>query len=213
MSDPAPESAPVAALSLPLAVADLPTRHPRRFHLRPDPGQRAELADMLDLLALRKLDFRGRIEADGLHDWRLEGVLGATVVQPCVISAEPVVTRLDVPVLRRFLRRMPDPETDESEMPDDTLEPLGAVIDPGSVMAEALSLALPDYPRAAGLADHPDQDREPAAVHAPPPGAAPIARTNPFAVLRSLDLGSSAAETPAPDTAPDTDDSQGGGQT
>ena len=185
MPDPAPMTEPLAALSLPMAVADLPARRASAFHLRPDAGQRAELARDLDLLALRKLDFRGTLAPDGARDWRLEGTLGATVVQPCIITAEPVTTRLDVPVTRRFLAQMPEPEGDESEIPDDSLEPLGTEIDPGAVMVEALALALPDYPRASGA--------ELGEIEAAPPGAAPLRTESPFAALRALKGG---ADTP-----------------
>lgn len=139
------------ALTLPLRVADLNPRATLRFHLRPDAAARAALAADLGVTSVRKIDFRGTLVAEGRHDWRLEGVLGATAVQPCVITAEPVTTRIDQPVLRRFLRNLPVPTEAEAEIPeDDSLEPLGAIIDPGAVMAEALALALPDYPRAPG---------------------------------------------------------------
>ena len=43
------------------------------------------------------------------------------------------------------------PEGAEVEMPeDDSIEPLPATLDLGAVMIEALSLALPTFPRAAG---------------------------------------------------------------
>lgn len=182
--------APLARDSLPLRVADLSPHRPRRFHLRPDASARARLAQELGLLALRKLDFRGALRAEGRHDWRLEARLGATVEQPCVISAEPVRTRIDIDVMRLF---QPPPPTDEMaqtalpfEMPvpeDDSIEPLGAVLDPGAVMAEALALALPDYPRAPGAA------LAEAGLQAAPAGVAPVpepARPHPFAVLAAL---------------------------
>jgi uncharacterized metal-binding protein YceD (DUF177 family) len=175
------EPRPLPRARLPLRVAELPPRRPTRFHLRPDGAARRELADDLGLSALRKLDFAGEVVAEGRHDWRLEARLAATVVQPCVVTAEPVVTRIETEVVRRFLREMPEPTETEAEMPeDDTLEPLGAVIDPGAVMREALALALPDYPRAPGA--------ELAEADFPPPGAEPIekARPNPFAVLEHL---------------------------
>lgn len=161
------------AATLPLRVADLNARGVYRFHLRPAAPARAELARELDLLGLRKLDFRGTLTPEGRSDWRLDAVLGATAVQACVVSAEPVTTRVDIPVLRRFLRDMPVPSEPEAEIPeDDSLEPLGPIIDPGAVMAEALALALPDYPRApnASLPEAPDDE--------PPP--------NLFAVLAAL---------------------------
>ena len=132
-------------------VADLSARTPRRFELRPDAAACGALASALGFSGLRKLSFTGEIRAEGKADWRLDARLGATVVQSCVVSLAPVTTRIDTDVTRRFLAQMPDDESDadEIEMPDDeTIEPLGEVIDIASVMAEALVLAAPDYPRA-----------------------------------------------------------------
>ena len=176
-----PTEPPVTGAALALRVADLAPRRPNRFHLRPDAPARAEIAAELGVNAVRKLDFRGTLTAEGRHDWRLEGRLGASVVQPCVITAEPVTTRIDTDVIRRFVRDMPEPQGPEAEIPeDDTLEPLGAVIDPGAVMIEALALALPDYPRA------PDATLGEARF-APPGAEADLdERPNPFAALAAL---------------------------
>ena len=114
---------------------------------------------MLEIEAIRKLTFQGTVAPDGTLDWRLDGKLGATVVQSCVVTLAPVTTRIDRTVVRRFLADMPDlgaVNTDESpdeeiEIPEDeTAEPLTATIDLARIMAEALALALPDYPRADG---------------------------------------------------------------
>ncbi|KPQ08497.1 MAG: putative metal-binding protein [Rhodobacteraceae bacterium HLUCCA12] len=201
MTDRSPDT-PATARTLPFRVADLPTRRAQPFHLRPDAAARAEIARDLGLTGLRKLDFRGTITAEGRRDWRLEGRLGATVVQPCVITADPVTTRIDTDVLRRFLKRMPEPEGAEVEMPeDDTIEPLGTAIDPGAVMIEALAIALPDYPRA--------PDAELGQADFPPPGAASDApeRPNPFAVLAKLKPSDPSNGGP---TDPDTDGTCGG---
>jgi uncharacterized metal-binding protein YceD (DUF177 family) len=75
------------------------------------------------------------------------------VVQPCVVTAEPVTTRLDETVERRYLADLEEPTGEEAEMPeDDTLEPVPVVLDLSAVLAEALALALPIYPRAPGAA-------------------------------------------------------------
>jgi uncharacterized metal-binding protein YceD (DUF177 family) len=137
-----------------IATADLRPRTPTRFALAPDAGERESLAQDLGIEAIRKLRFEGEITAEGRDDWRLDATLGATVVQPCVVTLAPVTTRIDTAVTRRFLARMPDIELDESgeaEMPEDeTLEPLGSEIDLAAIMAEALALNLPLYPRADG---------------------------------------------------------------
>lgn len=138
----------------PFPVSDLSNAAPTPFETQPDADARAELADALGLLALRKLRFSGTIAAEGKRDWRLDGKLGATVVQPCVVTLDPVTTRIDVPVTRRFLAEMPQgAEGDEGEIEmaeDDSIEPLPRVIDVSAVMAEALALHLPLYPRASG---------------------------------------------------------------
>lgn len=134
-------------------VADLSAAVVSRFDLRPEAGERAELASDLGLLGLRKLSFAGEIHAAGKRDWELVGRLGATVVQSCVVTLEPVTTRIDTDVRRLFCKTMPDTDGDEVEMPDDDgIEPLGDEIDAAAVMAEALALALPLYPRADGAA-------------------------------------------------------------
>ncbi|SPF80332.1 YceD family protein [Pseudoprimorskyibacter insulae] len=133
-------------------VAALSTRHPTRFEITPNDAGRKEIARELGLLGLRKLRFKGQIAPKGKRGWILTGDLGATVVQACVVTTDPVSTRIETEVLRRY-----EPEDlvfqaqeagSESEMPeDDSLEPLGEVISVNDVLREALSLALPTYPR------------------------------------------------------------------
>lgn len=164
-----------------LRIADLSQNTPTPFELRPDSAQLDAMAQELDLLALRKLSFAGEIAAEGKRDWVLTGKLGATVVQPCVVTLEPVTTRIDVPVRRTYLANMPEPEGDEVEMPEDeTLEPLGSVIDPAVVMAEALALSLPLYPR--------KEDAEPGDATFAAPGTTPLSDEDvkPFAGLAGL---------------------------
>ncbi|MCT4682920.1 MAG: DUF177 domain-containing protein [Roseicyclus sp.] len=151
----------------PLALARLSRAADRPISVTPDAQTRARLADELGLDALRKLRLEGRLIPTGKRDWRLEAVLGATVVQPCVVTAAPVTTRIDEPLTRRYLADMPEPEGDEVEMPeDDSAEPLPDTLDLLAVMTEALALALPPYPRAEGA-------ELGAAVFAPP-GVAPM---------------------------------------
>lgn len=166
----------------------------RNFAIRPDADGRKAIATDLDLLALRKLSFTGTLSPDGARDWRLDAKLGATVVQPCVVTLEPVTTRIDEPVVRRYLADMPAlPEGDEVEMPeDDTAEPLPATIDLADIMREALALALPAFPRADGV--------EAVDISVTVPGAKPLtdADVKPFAALKSLKkkMGGGDDETP-----------------
>lgn len=162
--------------------AELPRRKPLSFALKPDAEHCAALAEELELLGLRKLRFEGTLSPAGREDWDLDASLGATVVQPCVSTLAPVTTRIDEDVQRRFRTRLPDDDTTgEIEMPeDDTLEPLPEAIDLEAVLAEALTLALPPYPRAADAA--PDQ------TVFTEPGKAPMTDEDarPFAGLAGL---------------------------
>jgi uncharacterized metal-binding protein YceD (DUF177 family) len=121
------------------------------FDLSPTPEECTALARLLDARAVRKLRFHGvlRPSAGG---WALDAKLGATVVQTCVVTLEPVTTRLDLAVRRLFVRS-PGPKAIEitlEPLDDDETEPLGDRIDLGRVAVESIALNLPAYPRAEG---------------------------------------------------------------
>ncbi|MGV6889111.1 YceD family protein [Rhodophyticola sp. SM2404] len=184
MTDPTPSPLPQEILRL----AELPKGATRSFEIVPPPPVLRTISEELGITGLRKLRFEGEILPEGKRDWRLEAKLGATVTQPCVVSLEPVTTRIDTPILRRYLSEMDEPDLEEVEMPEDDLsEPLPATLDLVEVMVEALALHLPLYPRADGI--------EPAQIEAIPPGAKPITEetVKPFAGLAGLrdKLGSS----------------------
>lgn len=155
-------------------------RDPIPFDLAPDPQTRVALATELGLSSLKKLRFHGTLEPQDRGDWRLEAALGATVVQPCDITLDPVTTRIDEPVRRRYVAALGQVEAPtEQEMPEDVdEEPLPATLDLEAIMIEALSLAIPAFPRseAAELGE---------AVYTEP-GAEPLRDedTRPFAGLK-----------------------------
>ncbi|MFC6584005.1 YceD family protein [Sulfitobacter aestuariivivens] len=131
-----------------MRVADLKQNAEKTFSVRPDAAALSQIAGDLALSALRKVRFEGRLKPLGRTDWTLEAQLGATVVQPCVVTLDPVTTRIDTPVVRHFVQDFVLSDDPETEMPDDdTTESLGPWIDPAEVMKEALALAVPDYPR------------------------------------------------------------------
>ncbi|MFC3168207.1 YceD family protein [Paracoccus fontiphilus] len=135
-----------------LRTAHLNPRAPTPFALTPDDERCAAIAAELGISALSKLTFEGDIRAEGGDAWALTGRLRARVTQPCVVTLKPVRTMLDEEVERHYSPHVSTPEGDEIEMPDDTLEPLGQFIDLAAVMIEELALALPEYPRAEGVA-------------------------------------------------------------
>jgi uncharacterized metal-binding protein YceD (DUF177 family) len=176
-----PSAPSITAISLmaPLRVAQLAGRKVTQIDLQPDATTRAQIAQMLGLEGLRKFRFTAKLQPLGKSDWEVVGTLGATVVQPCAVTLEPVATRIDEPVTRRFLANMPAPTGLEVEMPeDDSLEPLGAEIDPSAIALEALSLALPPFPRAAKALEGPEivlESRPGAAASLEPEKAKPFA--------------------------------------
>lgn len=135
----------------PVRLSELRETDGLAFELAPGAAARKEIAEMLGVEAIRKLRFAGTIRPSGRRDWRLKAELGATAVQSCVVTLEPVVTRIDEPVARIYVAGLPEPEPGEAEMPpDDDVEPLPDSVDLRQVMIEALALALPSYPRAEG---------------------------------------------------------------
>ena len=111
------------------------------------------MASELGIPGVKKLRFEGTLAPLGQRDWRLEATLGATVVQDCVVTLDPVTSRIDEAVSRSYLSDLHEITTGETEMPeDDTQEPLPETLDLAEVMIEALALALPPYPRSEGAA-------------------------------------------------------------
>ncbi len=164
-----------------LRVSGLSQNTATPFELRPAKAQRTELATQMDLLGLRKLSFTGQITSLGAADWQLDATLGATVVQPCAVTVEPVTTRIDVPVRRVYQKDFIDVDAPEAEIPDDdAVEPLSTWIDPADVMIEALVLHLPLYPRA--------PDAELGVLSVSEPGVRPMTDEDarPFAGLAAL---------------------------
>ena len=146
----------------------------------PAEAEAEAVRNTLGLRGLRKLRFEGEIIPLGKRGWLVSGTLGASITQSCVVSLDPVKTRIDTLVSLRFLpESMIEDDTPEDVLEDD-IEPLGPVIDLGHVAVEALLLAVPEYPRV--------EAAELEQTTAAPPGAAPIKdeETKAFADLGAL---------------------------
>lgn len=152
------------------------------FRYEPDTVLRDALKRDFGLLGLKKVRLHGDLTPAGQKDWQLKATLGATVVQPCVVTLDPVTTRIDAPLVRLFMADPPaEPEAAEAEMPeDDTIEPLPEVLDLAQLLTEALALALPDFPRADHAEDLPQTFTE--------PGKSPMTdeEARPFSALKGL---------------------------
>lgn len=134
-----------------LRLSDLAARKATQFDIQPNAAERAVIADELGIIGVKKLRFVGEITPVGKTDWELKAMLGATVVQDCVVTLAPVTSRIDEPVVRIYTAHFEVPNEDEVEMTvDENVEPLPSVVDLVEVTIEALALALPPFPRLEG---------------------------------------------------------------
>ncbi len=128
------------------------------FDISPNPEEMDRIARLMGAQALRKLRLRGKLTALAKGSWQLDADLGATVIQTCVVTLDPVTTRIDQPVRRLLVPAQPVPRGVEivvSAEEDEEIEPLTDRLDLGLVAIESLALALPPYPRKPG-AELPD---------------------------------------------------------
>ena len=147
--------APSPELSRSFAVDEL-GYEPAVMTVEATAAECAALAARFDLQDLRRLSAQLRLR------WRqrsrhleVTGSLEAELVQTCVVSLEPVESRINDRFRAEFVRGLETPaEVDLILDPgnDDPPEPLeGPVIDLGELVAQHLSLAIDPYPRADGV--------------------------------------------------------------
>jgi uncharacterized metal-binding protein YceD (DUF177 family) len=166
------------------------TNHPRLsdlkrktdFDLVPNATERKGIANRLGISGVKKLTFKGYLIPTGKADWELHALLGATVVQSCVVTLDPITTRIDEEIVRRYLADLTE-HTDEAEaemLVDDTVEPLPQYLDLALVMEESIALAMPAWPRV--------KDADAVEIVVTEPGQTPMTDDDvkPFAALKSL---------------------------
>ena len=142
----------------------------------------SKLKKQLNLLNLDKLKFAGILKPLEKSDWRMCATLGATVEQSCVLTLEPVTTRIDANFIRDFktISAPSVPKITPNITFDYTEEILRDVIDLCSVLQEVLSLELPDYPKIENI--------NVLQTEFGPPGISPLTdeTSKPFAILSSF---------------------------
>lgn len=123
------------------------------FRWQGDANNNSKIAEQLSLISVDKLDFRGKISAQGKNKWLLTGKLGATATQKCVVTLEAIKCRVDEKIRRIYvpIEEIPSVEKDDRrdiklEL-DENLEPLTNSVDLSLIAQEILALSLPDYPR------------------------------------------------------------------
>lgn len=147
-----------ALLSRVVRVQDVPAGG-LAGRLEADAGERAAIAEQLDLVALDALALTYELTPIGSGRLRLTGTLSADGTQRCVISLEAVPAAISEPVNMEFwpleaLRSLEQAHSgDAVELALEGPEPIeGAEIDLGQLAYEILAASLDPYPRKAGAA-------------------------------------------------------------
>ena len=132
-----------------IATADIPAEGNYDVSLSPTRPEEEALAAMLGIVEVRKLSFEGTLQRVTGGGVTCTAQLGATVTQSCVVTLELVKTRIEEPVIRRYLAATEIPKDGYQILEDEDVDVdvLGAEIDIAALAREALALALPTYPR------------------------------------------------------------------
>jgi uncharacterized metal-binding protein YceD (DUF177 family) len=141
---------PDPKITHPLRISDIPKAKNMPFDVTFTPEQMISVAALISAASVKKMRIQGKISPSGNKDWVLNATVGATVIQPCVVTLEPVQTRVDTTVHLTYAAdfKYNDTENVVEMTEDETIEPLSDEIDLATIAIEAIVLALPDYPRA-----------------------------------------------------------------
>lgn len=190
-----------------IEVAKLRAVGARRVAVVADEAARDAAVRAFNLHTLDAARLEGAFSPIGSDGWRFDGTLHATGAQRCVVTLEPAPFDIEDAVARKWSASAapadplaevaydsraretrvgveePDEariELEQADLDEEEVESLVDPIDLGAVALEALSLALPPYPRA------PDAVLETA--RAAPPGVKPLDDDDvkPFAGLKAL---------------------------
>ncbi len=148
-----PERLPrIGELPASIRVARLPTDCTTSFSFVPTAVLLCRISEEAGVLAIRKLRLAGTLKPLANGDWLLRAQLGATVTQECVLTLQPVRTRVDVRVGRTFVtdKRRYNPLPDFRMPNDENLELLLPEIDLYELALEVIVLEIPLYPHAIG---------------------------------------------------------------
>lgn len=144
------------------------------------PAERAAIAEVLEVISCEQMTADYVIRALGDGRYRMSGKVLARLTQPCVVTLEPISTRIEEAFEVQFwpAESLAEPQEAEVEVlsvPD--IEPLErATIAAGRVIYELLSAALDPFPRKPGARFEWEE-----ADAAPEPG-----EEGPFTALKKL---------------------------
>ena len=156
-----------------IAVETLPVKGPYRGTLVTTEADLTGLADRFGFAALASLDVGLEIARMGPDAWDVTGRLQAQIVQPCIVTGDPVPETVDFTIEERYV--LAADEDDEIVVGLEDSEPLvDGCIELGEMVAQSLALAANAWPR---TADAPDEFK-----------AGNVEDVHPFASLGSLKL-------------------------
>ena len=156
-----------------IEVETLPVKGPYRGTLSVSEVDLQGLADRFGFVEIPTLDVRLEIARVGPDAWDVKGRLQAAIIQPCIVTGEPVSETVDFVIEERYVRSAH--EDDEIIVGLEDSEPLvDGCIELGEMVAQSLALAANAWPR---TADAPDEFK-----------AGKFEDAHPFASLGSLKL-------------------------
>lgn len=117
--------------------------------IEPKQAEYKNLIDRLDVIDLKDMKAEVTVSKDGKYV-DVRGKVSAVVTQSCIITLEPVETKVEEifeTVLEEGAPKKPK-KNEEVEMPEEVQEYFeGHKIDIGEIVTQQLVLALPVYPR------------------------------------------------------------------
>jgi uncharacterized metal-binding protein YceD (DUF177 family) len=133
--------------SRPVEISRLPDA-PTAMAVEASAAECAALSRRFSLLALERLTAELKLEWIAAHLIRLDATLSADIVQECVVTLEPVPSRVE----ERFVLLYGAPAEAREVMlnhEEEVFEPIvDGRIDLGEAVAQQLSLAIDPFPRA-----------------------------------------------------------------
>jgi uncharacterized metal-binding protein YceD (DUF177 family) len=146
------------------------------YRITASDAERLALARRFGLVAVDRFAADVRLSRETGGGIRLKAAIEADIVQECVVTLEPFISRITDDFNLVYRRRVAQ-QSEVLDVDEDELEPLeGEEIDIGEAVAQQLSLALDPFPRAPG-AGFPEAAQAETAVSA---------RPHPFAELAKL---------------------------
>jgi uncharacterized metal-binding protein YceD (DUF177 family) len=179
---------PDLELSRPLDVAGLPEGG-KAIDFQADEAERQAIARRLGLAALNSLRVDGHVEP--VKRGRIavfEGTLQADVTQSCVVSLDPIQSRIDVPLRTELVNEAEAAERESSDLEEEEEGDWEVVedgaVDLGELAVQLLALSLDPYPKRPDLQDAPPVEMGDGEAEDSRENEA--SETNPFAVLKKL---------------------------